>query len=377
MQTVVPFRWLLFSIPFVAVSTVCLRALMGLKIMKYEIWVRSLLEPLSFLFFILVFYFLGWQLQGVIFSHLFAMILGSIAAVFLLSRHNLLPKTFKVKKAFTKEANRYLIPLSVYDVVSFLFIKKDVFIISFFLDPLSVGIFVVANEIALSANKIRQAFEPIFAPVAAELHHTKEHVRLKQNYRVAFRWSLALYLVFIASMWFLTKPILFLFGPTFVSASQTVFLLVLGYSIHGIFGAAESSLIMSGRSLVNLIDTLGLIILNVGLNIFLIPKYGIIGAGVGTCCSVVLIDLIRVVQVYILFKKHPFEWSTLKLLFSIAIAFGSVLFLQTEFPFLTKLWFLNVPLLIVFFAALLYFFRLEHEDQYLLRSLCSKVRSML
>ena len=51
MRAARPLQWLFLGIPFIAVSILALRGLMGIKIMQYEIWVRSLIEPIAFLIF--------------------------------------------------------------------------------------------------------------------------------------------------------------------------------------------------------------------------------------------------------------------------------------------------------------------------------------
>jgi len=373
LQAVGPLRWLLISVPFLAISTVSLRALMGLKIMKYEVWVRSLIEPLSFLSLVLIFYFFGWRLQGIITAHVLAMMLGMIASIVFLFRHHLFPKTWKVEREFSRKIRKYIIPLSFYDALNFLLIKKDIFLIGFFLDPMAVGFFAVANEIAMSANKISQAFGPIFYPIAAELHHTKDYNRLKQNYKMTFRWSLGLHLLFIAIMWFLGKPILFLFGKEFVSVYQALFVLVVGYGIRGIFAPADASLLMGGHSLLNLINTIALMVINVGANIILIPHYGILGAAIGTCASMVLIDIVRVTEVYFLFKKHPFDGSTLKLVGASLVAIALVVLFDTWFSNII----INIAVLIVSFLLSLALLGLEPEDRAMVRMLLSKARGLL
>jgi O-antigen/teichoic acid export membrane protein len=47
--------------------------------------------------------------------------------------------------------------------------------------------------------------------------------------------------------------------------------------------------------------------LNIGLNIWLIPRYGIVGAGVAWASSLIVINLSRVVQVYVTMGMLPFD----------------------------------------------------------------------
>src|SRR3989338_1609673 len=57
-----PLRVMLFSIPFISILVVSLGALKGIKIMKYDAWLRGFFEPFAFLILVVLFYFLGLKL---------------------------------------------------------------------------------------------------------------------------------------------------------------------------------------------------------------------------------------------------------------------------------------------------------------------------
>jgi len=57
-------------------------------------------------------------------------------------------------------------------------------------------------------------------------------------------------------------------------------------------------------------------VLNIFLNYFLIPKYGIVGAAIATTTSISVVNLIRLGMVLLIMKIHPYKLSYLKPLFA-------------------------------------------------------------
>lgn len=73
---------------------------------------------------------------------------------------------------------------------------------------------------------------------------------------------------------------------------------------------------------------LGLIILNLGFNIILIPKWGITGAAMGTCVSVCLFNIAKTTIIYFKTGLQPYSRSMLRLLSISAITIVSPVFLD-------------------------------------------------
>ncbi len=364
-------RVLSFSLPCIAITSVLLGALKGLKLVQYEMWLRSVAEPVAFLCFTGVFYFVQRNLLGVVWAHTLAWLLIMVLGFYFAAKHGLLRHAaLTADTPVAQRVRRFIRPLPWYDMFQFLLGKKDLFLIGALLDPMAVSLFAVANEVATSTNKIRQSFEPIMAPMIAELHHEGDMPRLQAHYRTVFRWGLLLYLMYMAGLWIVSAPILRLFGDQFVVAQSTLIVLALAYSTQGIFLPAETSLVMGGRSLLNLFDTIGLLAVNIGANCWLIPRYGIWGAAFGTFAAIAVVSLLRVGQVYSLYRKHPFDRSTWKLLTASLLAMLCVAlvarWVPTWWPLFLILW------LVTFFSAW-WLLKIEHEEMRLLQSLWTRI----
>jgi O-antigen/teichoic acid export membrane protein len=69
---------------------------------------------------------------------------------------------------------------------------------------------------------------------------------------------------------------------------------------------------------------------NVVLNVILIKKYGISGAAMATCFSMIIFNLAKLIYIQFQFKIHPFSKSTIFLLAIASISFLCVYFLPIE-----------------------------------------------
>jgi O-antigen/teichoic acid export membrane protein len=83
-------------------------------------------------------------------------------------------------------------------------------------------------------------------------------------------------------------------------------------------------LLMSGKSTWNLANSAAVVALNVGLNVVLIPPFGIKGAAVAWTASIVLDCLATLLQVVYFFGIRPFGRTYLTLILGCASCFAAV-----------------------------------------------------
>jgi O-antigen/teichoic acid export membrane protein len=72
----------------------------------------------------------------------------------------------------------------------------------------------------------------------------------------------------------------------------------------------------------NFIAILGLGVFNVSCNLYLIPRYEIVGAAMATFISLTLFNIIKLIIIYFKFKIVPFTWQTLLILVAGLFVYG-------------------------------------------------------
>jgi O-antigen/teichoic acid export membrane protein len=120
---------------------------------------------------------------------------------------------------------------------------------------------------------------------------------------------------------------------------------------------------MSGRSDLSLLNTILLFIVSIVLDWLLIPSYGLTGAALAGTLALILVNLLRMVQVWLTLRIHPFKWSFVK---PIVAGLSSLVLVHVIRTFVPSealvLDFAYSLLLVVTYVAIIYFLDLDAED---------------
>jgi O-antigen/teichoic acid export membrane protein len=135
-----------------------------------------------------------------------------------------------------------------------------------------------------------------------------------------------------------------------------------------VLGAAGPALSMSGYTKLVLWNTIGAFVLNFGLNIFLIPKYGIIGAAIATLISLSILSLARTIEVRIILKMNFINQKLIKPILAGILAFAAGNYLKVFImPFHTIFTLISGGFIIVIvFFTTLWLLGLDEDDSGLL-----------
>src|SRR3989338_3462693 len=162
-----------------------------------------------------------------------------------------------------------------------------------------------------------------------------------------------------------------LFGESYTGAASSLSILIIGYFFITAFGLPEWGLRTFNKTKFLWVVTLIGFLLNIILNVMLIPVYGIAGAAIAATISIVFITLSRLV-----YFTRLINFSFDKLLYlkfisaglaAFAIAFYSLNFLG----YWKKAWFLPILFyyLLLYFAMLFAFRSFSGEDADMLEAI--------
>jgi O-antigen/teichoic acid export membrane protein len=199
-------------------------------------------------------------------------------------------------------------------------IWADTLLLGRLADTSAVGVYTVATRLVSLAVFVMAPLNALFAPHFAHFHHQGDVVRLSATYTSATNWILRLSLPAFVVLVVFPSELLGLFGTGFRTGAAVTVLLAVGQLVNAGTGPCGTLLNMSGRVLLNLVNNTGILILNVVLNLLLIPPYGMVGAAVAWSVSLVLVNVIRLLQVRGLMGMTPFNVVTAKSLAAAAVA---------------------------------------------------------
>jgi len=365
-----------FCIPFMASMMTVATSTQGFHTTKYSVYIRDIIQPLANITFIVILFSFSTGLKEAIYAFVLSHILALMSGIYIVtSRYRLYFKR-DIKATYNlKELLSYSAPIFASAFLMFLILWVDVIMLGIFKSSASVGIYRAACQIPLFMVIILQASNSIYAPVSAELFRNEKRERLNQVFKTTTKWvfylTLPIALVLLSS----AKEVMLIFGSQFVSPGATVLMiLTVAQLINCCTGGVGYTLCMAGKQNIELTNSALIVCINIGLNVFLIPRYGEIGAAVATGVAIISINIIRLIEVYVLYKIHPYDKKFLSGLLAACICLMLLVlisFLDLRSTLLTLT--CNSAIVVVTFLAVLKFGGISQESSQLINAFKKKM----
>jgi O-antigen/teichoic acid export membrane protein len=203
------------------------------------------------------------------------------------------------------------------------------------------GLYALAIKFAQGMNVIARAFQLAWPPLAYSIADDDE---ARRAYSLVFTWFAAICAFGVAGLWLLARWIVdLLAAPEYFSSYEAIGLLATGISLYALYLVLVVILGRTGRTEFNLPATIAGTVVNIVLNLILIPSQGIVGAGIALVASYLVVLVLMYALTQRLFPV-PYEWGRLALLVGVtaALVAGGELLLPTHgfggFALRTLLW---------------------------------------
>lgn len=209
----------------------------------------------------------------------------------------------------TGEMLRFSVPVAASSLLTVLVMQADVLLLGTYVNRApgvtveSFGVFCAAAQIAGGLRKVRQVFDPIFAPVVASRRVTDDRAALRGTVAGPGRWVLAAQLPLVGAMVLAAGLIMSIYGPGFRSGALWLALLAIAHGTNAFAGLVET-LFMVERPGLNLVNAAVTVLVQLVAGVILIPQMGVTGAAVAMCLGFVVQGGLRFLEV-----KHVFGWA--------------------------------------------------------------------
>jgi O-antigen/teichoic acid export membrane protein len=287
-EMISPLAVLLCAMPGIALYRISNGVSRGMKIMHHDIYSRGITDSVATTIAFLIVFLLGFRL----FAPEIAAVAGSAASGIV--AFAFAARLFRDVPSESTGASQpelgpllgYAFPIGAYQFLNALILRIDVIMLGWFIDRApgvtltTVGIYGVALGIANSLRRVNHAFNPIFAPIMAEMTATGAQERAAATYARLAQWMLWLLLPALAVMIFAGDFILWLYGAVFRQGSGWLCILALACAIEAYVGFGET-IIMVQRPSLNLLNSIITCVIAAVANILLIPRFGVTGAAFG------------------------------------------------------------------------------------------------
>jgi O-antigen/teichoic acid export membrane protein len=204
----------------------------------------------------------------------------------------------------TREILSLSLPMLMAATMSFVIGETSVIVLGMFRTQAEVGYYAIAVKIASLTGFILNAVCSMAGSKFSELFHSNKMDELfyvaKKSAKLIFWTSVPILLCLII----LGKIILFtFFGKEFVQAYPALVIIALGQLVNSISGATGLFLNMTGGHKVYRNIIFCACIVNIFLNIFLVPKFGITGAALAAMISLATWNIAIILYVKTKFGK--------------------------------------------------------------------------
>lgn len=187
----------------------------------------------------------------------------------------------------------------------------DFLVIGYFHNSSSVGQYQVAYLVAGNLLIMLRAITPVFKPMVAE--HKSDNMLLEDRYTLATRWITMLTLPVALTL--VLAPDIYLsilFTDDYSLGATALVALAVGYLLNASFGPEGMMLEGLGLTRITLLNTIILVSVNSALDVLLVPRLGILGAGIATATALTVGGIAGVVEIYVLRSIHPYGIDLIK-----------------------------------------------------------------
>ncbi len=200
----------------------------------------------------------------------------------------------------------------------------DRLIIALLIGWTKAGLYAIAIKVAQSVNVLVRGFQLAFPPLAYSITDDDE---ARNAYAVVVTWFVVLMAFTVTGVWLAAPWIVrIVVGPDYFDAYKAVGPVVAGTALYAIYMVLLVVLGRTGRTEFNFPATLTGVAANIGLNVLLVPIWGIVGAAVALVISYSIVLILMYVFTQRLFKV-PYQWARLlkvTLCSAVLIAVGEV-----------------------------------------------------
>lgn len=284
-------------IPLQTINRTVLASFNSIKKLKYRVLAKDVLNPLTRISAAVVLVMGGAGVLGLVGGYLAGLTIAILAGVVFLFYEAEWLRNSTTEQVSTRSLLSYSLPLILAGVIYSMVGQIDYFVIGFFLQPSDVGQYRVGYLLSANLLIVLSAVTPVFKPMVAE-NQTDGEI-LKVRYHLATRWVTMLTLPLAITL--VLAPELYLrllFTDEYTVASAAVVALSIGYLLNASFGPEGMILEGLGHTRLTLLNTFVLVGTNGILDVLLVPRLGILGAGIATGTALTLAGLAGVIEIY-------------------------------------------------------------------------------
>ena len=369
------FRYFSFVFPPIVLLAVISATTRTTQRVGYSVLLQDLGQPFLGLILMIVFYFMGLNLFGVVFADVLSISMAAVIGLFILAK--LFPNMFnkQIKPVFPgKNLLRFSIPASLAAAFVVYIFWIDRLLIGYFRTSYENGIYQAASQISMLFSVVLAGINLVVIPMFADAHHKQDRETLQEVYCIATKWGIYFSIPALVVLFVSPKEVLsFLYGTHYSGGAEALIILLLGQFLNLLTGSVNPLIVMTGNQ--NFLFRLSgvILIFDIAMNMILIPKFGLLGAAISTAFSLGGLFLIALVWAKINLGLWPYDKRYLKGFFAAVLSIVAVILVKGSLPNAgLDLLFQGVAAVVIFGVSL-FVQKLDKEDMTFVLQIWKKI----
>ncbi|MCH8533774.1 MAG: polysaccharide biosynthesis C-terminal domain-containing protein [Flavobacteriaceae bacterium] len=288
----------IISLGFFAIMQLSFDALRGLGLIKTSEIFKNILRYVPFFLAIIYISSINQEDYLVDVFLLNFVLLAVISFLFVIYQL----KGFKSKKENLQISKKDIInrsyPMAISFIAYILLQSTDIILLSHLESYEMTAYYAVAVKIATGLSLVLLSVNTVIAPQIAQYFEEQQWKKINQIISKSTRLIFILTLPGVLILIFFGEYILSLFGEAYTQSFWALMLLLIGQVVNAGFGPVGTYMNMTGKQRKLQLILIFAVILNIVLNLLLIPVYGIEGAAIATATTTILWNITASGYVY-------------------------------------------------------------------------------
>lgn len=328
---------LIFLAPIDAIDLLLLGLLAIFANPRLILFRKSILGPGLKLIVVLLLIFSKSSVQFLAVGYTIAGLLGILLYISILinifKKNNFFQKfSLKSINIPAKEIFGFSIPMLSTQFVLLARISLVIFLLEYFGSASDVASFRAVLSVSRLNTIIRQSFSFLFMPLAAQFFARRDQKSANNLY-----WQTAIWIAIFSFPIFITSSLLSdpltlsLYGEDYADSALIMTLLSIGYYVNAALGFNAETLRIYGKIRYTVIVDISTIFISLAINLYLIPRYNAIGAGIGTLCTMLIHNMLNHIGLKTKLGMQLFPLRYLKVYIIIIFNTLTVAYIQYRF----------------------------------------------
>ena len=205
---------------------------------------------------------------------------------------------------------RFTAPRAVANLAQITIQRIDIVLVAIMRGPAEAAVYTAATRFLVLGQFANTALNQSAQPRFAELFAVDDRRGANVVYRATTAWLIVLAWPLYLLAVIYGPEVLSVFGNSYRAGHLVMVILGLTMLVATACGQVDMVLITTGRSSWSLANGLMALGINVGLDVLLIPRYGITGAAIGWAAAIIITNLVPLAQLAASKRLNPFGRAT-------------------------------------------------------------------